>query len=304
MNHVQVLRDGTVTLAEGRVVGFAQAGPEDGLPTVYCHGWPGCRREIMVAPSDPLRMIALDRPGYGLSDVHRTRTLLSFADDTAAVLDYLGVKECAVIGVSGGGPYACAIAHRLGPRVRAMALVNPLAPPESDWHGDSPAGDLIRAGRGPRSVRWIMGAGLRMILRNSPIWLVQWMLRAKLEPGTADYRLRKGFEGEALVISWREALRRSSKGLRSDARLYAQPWGFTLDQIQTPTVVWHGMLDREVPSRAAHTLIQGIPNAIGRAVPGGGHMSVPVQWHREIIADLVAMTTDKPLQPAPAGVTV
>jgi pimeloyl-ACP methyl ester carboxylesterase len=58
-----------------------------------------------------LRMIGMDRPGYGNASAEPDRTPRSVAEATAALMDDLGVRRFAVIGVSGGGHYALAVAH-------------------------------------------------------------------------------------------------------------------------------------------------------------------------------------------------
>ena len=49
-----------------------------------------------------VRLIGADRPGYGLSSSHPERTLLTAADDTAALADDLGLDRFAAAGWSGG----------------------------------------------------------------------------------------------------------------------------------------------------------------------------------------------------------
>ena len=67
-----------------------------------------------------LRMIGIDRPGYGNAPTEPNRSLRSVAHATAAVMNDLGVDRFAVIGVSGGGPYALACGAFLPDRVAAV----------------------------------------------------------------------------------------------------------------------------------------------------------------------------------------
>ena len=76
-----------ITLADGRSLGYTEYGASDGKPVLYFHGYPGSR--IGWPTFDPddsaaklrARIIAVDRPGYGLSDNKRGRTFLSWPDD-------------------------------------------------------------------------------------------------------------------------------------------------------------------------------------------------------------------------------
>jgi pimeloyl-ACP methyl ester carboxylesterase len=67
-----------------------------------------------------LRMIGIDRPGYGNAPAEPNRSLRSVAEATAALMDDRGVDRFAVVGVSGGGPYALACGAFLPDRVVAV----------------------------------------------------------------------------------------------------------------------------------------------------------------------------------------
>jgi pimeloyl-ACP methyl ester carboxylesterase len=67
--------------------------------------------------------ISPDKPGYGGSGYQRTRSLLSWADDLAALAGHLGLDRFALAGESDGGPYTLAAALRLADRVSVVALI-------------------------------------------------------------------------------------------------------------------------------------------------------------------------------------
>lgn len=81
-----------------------------------------------AARSAGARIIAVDRPGVGGSDFRAGRRLRDWPDDIAALVDALGIERFAVLGFSFGGPYALAVAHALGSRVRAMGPVSAMGP--------------------------------------------------------------------------------------------------------------------------------------------------------------------------------
>jgi pimeloyl-ACP methyl ester carboxylesterase len=74
------------------------------------------------------RALALDRPGIGRSTPHPGRRLLDWPCDVAAFADAFGLERFAVLGWSGGGPYAIACAHVLGQRVSATGLAAGVRP--------------------------------------------------------------------------------------------------------------------------------------------------------------------------------
>ena len=107
-------------LPDRRAIGYAEYGDPDGLPAIALHGTPGAR--FMFALTDAaarargLRIIAPERPGYGLSDTHHFDTLAETSHDVQAIADALGLGRFVLIGVSGGGPHAVAAAALLRDR--------------------------------------------------------------------------------------------------------------------------------------------------------------------------------------------
>jgi len=94
-------------LPDGRRVGYAEYGDPDGLPVFALHGTPGSRFMFALtnegAQERGLRLIAPERPGYGLSEFRHADSLGDIAADVVALADALGIGRCAIIGVSGGG---------------------------------------------------------------------------------------------------------------------------------------------------------------------------------------------------------
>lgn len=119
-------------LPDGRHLGYAEYGDPAGLAIIGFHGTPGSRLMFQLADSAArelgLRLLAPERPGFGISTYQKNRTLASYAADIAAFADRLGIKRFAVAGISGGGPYAAACAALLPERVTALALVSPVGP--------------------------------------------------------------------------------------------------------------------------------------------------------------------------------
>ena len=122
-----------VLLDDGRRLTYAEAGPRDGIPVVYCHGAIGTPLGGSVdldalAWDLGVRHIAVSRPGIGGSDPCAGRTVLDFASDLAELADALELERFSLIGVSAGGPYALGAAHQLGARVERVALCSSLSP--------------------------------------------------------------------------------------------------------------------------------------------------------------------------------
>ena len=71
------LTDQTIKLADGRALGYAEFGNPSGVPVFFFHGFPASRLEGIVldatARAVGARLIAPDRPGFGISDHKRGR---------------------------------------------------------------------------------------------------------------------------------------------------------------------------------------------------------------------------------------
>jgi pimeloyl-ACP methyl ester carboxylesterase len=113
--------DQTIRLASGRTVGFADHGQPDGTAVLWCHGGPGSRLEpAYVAPAAidaGLRLVGIDRPGYGLSTPEPGRTIAGWVPEALAVADHLGIDRFVTVGISTGGAFALAVAALAPERV-------------------------------------------------------------------------------------------------------------------------------------------------------------------------------------------
>lgn len=132
----------TVTLPDGRTLSYAQYGLLTGPAVFYLHGLPGSRLEgaLFDAPAitPRARIISVERPGYGLSSPQPDRTILDHAKDIDYLARHLDLESYAVLGISGGGPYALACAAALpADRLKAVLLICGLGPPDLSKKGST-----------------------------------------------------------------------------------------------------------------------------------------------------------------------
>src|ERR1700761_5493049 len=125
--------EGNVAVGLDRQIGFAEFGAAQGRPVFWLHGTPGARRQIptearVYAEQHNVRLIGIDRPGIGSSTPHRYKNIAAFADDLRTIADTLGIDKMAVVGLSGGGPYALACAAGLPDREVATGVLGGVAP--------------------------------------------------------------------------------------------------------------------------------------------------------------------------------
>src|SRR5262249_23573928 len=116
----------TMSLSDGRRLGYAEHGDPHGEAVLWFPGTPGSRfttLDTVSARRAGARLVAIERPGFGLSDPKPDRTLLGFAEDVRELANALAIERFAIAGVSGGAPYVLACALALSHRVRAAAIV-------------------------------------------------------------------------------------------------------------------------------------------------------------------------------------
>ncbi len=92
----------TIQLSDGRTLAYLDIGNPEGRPLFYFHGGPGSRLEGLLFDELNqqlgIRMIALDRPGFGLSDFQKDRTYLDWSNDVSELADQLRIDQFAVLG--------------------------------------------------------------------------------------------------------------------------------------------------------------------------------------------------------------
>ena len=266
-----------VHLDDGRVVGVDIAGPTDGTPVLLCHGLADCRlaaRWLEPAARDlGLRVIAPDRPGTGRSSPRRLGQLADWTDDAAALLDALHVDSVAVLGISGGGPYAAATAARLADRVRCLMLIAPLGQPDWPRRGMAPGErfSLALARHSPGFGGWSL-SGLAALARRDPQIFLR--LAATAQPDADIAALAEPAMRESFLSCYLESFRQGSEGAAQDLRMLTQPWGFDLHEVSAPAWIHHGGADTTVPAEHARRYAAAIPGARLQIHPGEGHFSI------------------------------
>ena len=279
----------SVRLRDGRLLTYAESGDLAGRPAFYFHGFPGSRKEGALidrpAAAHGVRVIAVDRPGYGGSDPRPGRTLLDWADDVGELADTLGVERFLVIGASGGGPYVAACARRLGDRLAGAGILCGMGP------GDDPSlarrmMALYRVGlRVARRVPAIARPTFAVVgpaIRRWPEFFVRRIAAGATAP---DRSFFENPDCTALFLAtFREAFRKGIEGAVTDARLYARPWGFRLEEIRVEVRLWHGELDNVVPVEFGRHLAARIPGCRATFFPDEGHFSIATRKADEIVA--------------------
>ncbi len=287
-----------IQLADGRMLAYQEYGAPDGKPIFYFHGHPGSRLDWAAFDSRDAatelnaRVVAVERPGHGLSDFKRNREILDWPDDVAELADTLEVDRFGVLGISGGGPYAAACAFKIPERVTTTAIVCGMGPAEATGAKTGTA--------------WKFAAGRSSLMRTIVLTLMSFGLRKKPETfisqmhdalNGADKALlldNPGFARKVIELGFAEAFRQGIGGVRHDAGLYASPWGFRLQDITAEVHLWHGEEDGNVPVSVGRYVAEALPNCHARFIENEGHLSVPYKYVREYLSVLVASVVAVP----------
>lgn len=263
-------------LSDARALGYSEWGDPDGWPVL---GFLGTSLSWLAHLGDEapraagVRLIIVDRPGYGLSDFQPQRTLLDWPADVAQLADGLEIDRFGVFGMSGGGPHAAACGFALPDRVTTVGLVSSPAPvwdrPELRFSAPPHRHGLIElAERDPGLVASRLLEDCRAELES--------MARESGNGGgppadqavMADPDVRARFDASRL-----ETVARGPKGFAHDLfLLYVAPWGFRPEAIEVPTEIWQGGADEAVSPRIAEFFAETIPDSRLNMVPGGGHL--------------------------------
>lgn len=277
--------DCCISLPDGRRIGYAEYGAPHGRPVLFFHGTPGSRRQIFpdmaeAAAKLGVRLVAPERPGYGLSDPQPGRCIADWAPDMAAFADALGIGDFHVVSFSAGGLYALACAHGLPARIESVAIGGGLAPLDATgvMQGMAPqvSGLFALARSGPEGLRDALspmagsaGALLAAMTETMP----------ECDKRVADRH------ADNFLADFSEALRNGIEGAVTDFVLAAQPWGFDLTGIRTEIQLWQGDLDVNSPPAMAEHLAATLPNATLHRLPGEGHLALFARWE-DVLARL------------------
>jgi pimeloyl-ACP methyl ester carboxylesterase len=252
--------------------------PADAPLVLLCHAAPGSAEfdpDPTVTAAAGVRLVALDRPGYGGSDpVEGFATVGSAADDAAAVLERLGPAGAA--GWSGGGRVALALAARRPDLVGRVAVVATPAPDEEvPWVPDEhragiealrglPA-DAAHAALAAVFGPAVVGADARLDLVGASAADESTLER----PGVRD-RLRRMLD---------EAFAQGTAGVVADLAGYTlQPWGFAPEQVRADVLLCYGADDPLVPPPHGEWWRGRLPSARLDVLPDVGHLVVVPAW--------------------------
>ncbi|MHA2252451.1 MAG: alpha/beta fold hydrolase [Candidatus Kariarchaeaceae archaeon] len=281
----------TIILKDGRTLGYGEYGSKSGAPCFYFHGFIGSRLEGQLFSKELLehkiRLIAVDRPGVGISDFQPKRKILSWPNDVLELADSLRIDRFSVLGVSGGGPYALSCAYSIPVRLTSCVIIAGMGPLEfgMDDMSDSTKQMILFAKRYPWLLRLVLWYyyGRKKSDERSIRKLVYSRRSMFLEP---DIRI---LDNEHFLNFFTkdtmESIRQGTKGIAHELKLFTKDWGFQLQNIspKVPITLWHGTHDTTVPVTMTQEMAEIIPHCKKKIFGNEGHLSIILNNVRDLI---------------------
>ncbi len=267
----------SVILRDGRTVEYADLGDPSGVPVLYFHGTPGTAAQAAVvadaARSRGVRLVAPSRPGYGASTVS-SPGLTPTAADSLELADRLGLDRFALMGSSGGGPFALAVAAVAPERVSAVAVHGgpgryAEVKPEVLGDDDRRALALLAEGDADGAMRVMVALGDAELgrLRGLSPDEFSAALSTMTPPGENWFDrhpdLRRAFQSD-----FQRAIT-TSEGYARDNLCWLDAWDIDLAAVTTPVRLVYGDTDRMAELAHGEWLRARLPSSDLVVVPGG-----------------------------------
>ncbi len=241
----------------------------EGEPVLLLHGFPltaALWQPVVERLGDGWRCILPDLRGMGRSPATPAAGMDDHADDLARLLDAMGeTRPVVVAGMSMGGYVAFAFARRHPARVRALALVDTRAEPDTE---EGARGRLATAER-------VLREGSRVVADD---------IVGKLFAASAPEALRSRWHA-AMAAAPPEGVAAALRGMA------ARPDSFgTLRGLDRPVLVVAGEEDAVAPVEDARRMADAARDGHLEVVPGAGHMA-PVE-RPDAVADALRRFLD------------
>jgi pimeloyl-ACP methyl ester carboxylesterase len=215
-----------------------------------------------------VRVLAIDRPGFGHSTRRPGRSLRLVADDLAYLLDALELEVVPVVAHSAGGPHALAMAACHGERVSRMSVVSGACRLNSDERaGVVKANQEVAAAaeRGWDALhRYLVDLRKELLRGETPALLADVVESDLVVIGDLNRNVR-----ERQVRD--EGLRQGAEGWADEVLAIMGDWDFDLSAVQAHVTWFHGADDNTVPISAARRLAQRLPNCELIELEARGH---------------------------------
>ncbi len=266
-----------IAVADGIEIFFKDWG--EGQPILFSHGWPVSADDwdcqMLFFLNHGFRVIAHDRRGHGRSTQTSTgNDMNTYADDLAALINHLDLREAVLVGHSTGGGEVSRYLGRHGTtRVAKAALLGSVTP------------IMVRGAANPIGLPQSVFDDMRTALARNRAQF----FRDITIPFYGYNRIDADVSDGARQHYWNQGMMGSIKSQYDCIRAFSET-DFTEDlrRIDIPVLVMHGDDDQIVPIQSsAHLTAKLLKNPVVKIYPGKSHGFVTTHA-AEVNADLLA----------------
>ena len=240
------------------VVEFADYGT--GFPVLWLHGTPGGFDQVIrtLRLSDMpkrYRSIVPSRPGYLRTPLESGKRVDEQARLFKALLTELGIRHVAVVGSSGGGPYAIEFARQFPDTCSALILISAvtMSLAREEKHDPTLFDRVFTTSLG----------------RDFGLWLVRESFARRIKHIDVRDPLTRDYAQATIETAVPTSLR--TEGFENDWSNFADLSALRLDEVHVPTLILHGTADTNVPYSHAEHAQRSIPRASVVSFDGYDH---------------------------------
>jgi pimeloyl-ACP methyl ester carboxylesterase len=282
----------TTTLRDGRTVAVHElASPAGGngvaRTIVFFHAAPGAGNfdpDPAETTRRNVRLLAVDRPGYGRSDPVGSGEWASVdraVEDTAEVLKERGIHRVSAVGWSAGGREALALAARYPDLVERVAVIATPAPDEEvPWVPEEQRAALeALRGKSADDVHAALTEQMAAMVPDDPGDPAA--VRVVGGNPVDEPALSRSGARDRVAAMLAEAFAQGATGMAADVAGYAlRPWGFEPGDVRQKSLLVYGAADKLAGPRHGRWWQEHLPDARHETVPDAGHLVVIPMWGR------------------------
>ena len=282
----------TFQLADGRNMAYQEYGDLSGEPVVHCHSVLGSHMEQAfnadeICKQKNVRLIVMDRPGFGASDPDDDACFKKWPHDLAEFLDAENISKCSLTGYAMGGQFVLACAYEIPAKIKKAAIISAgvAASSKEDYENMVPLYKMNNklALHVPKVYRLLSSVLVKGVLNDPEGFFEQ--LSEKLDEADKQVIHSDAFK-DHMFSSMKEGFKQGGKASSNEIVQYMHEWGFELTAIKTPVDIWHGDCDHHVPIILSSKLAPQLQNKTYFTQPGQGHYLFYTHWE-QILKELL-----------------
>ena len=267
----------TITTKDGAAIYYKDWGK--GPVVTFSHGWPlsadAWDGQMLFLAQQGFRVVAHDRRGHGRSSQTSDGNHMDqYADDLAALIDALDLRDITMVGHSTGGGEVTRYIGRHGTKRVARAVLIAAVPP-----------GLVKSPANPDGLPIELFDGLRTAMANDRAQFYKEFAVPFFGANRPGARVSQGLLDEFFLWSMQGGLKNSYECVKAFSET---DFHEDLKKFDVPTLLMHGEDDQIVPidlsSRRSAKLINGAAEIYYPGLPHGLTATHPDVVNRDLLA--------------------